>query len=403
MWLKRWLKVRRRRAGCAQPPRILRYGGLRTGKTGVTSLPTYAVKRKPIVQPGGEDMNVDVEPRRSRWSRFLLLAGGIGLAWCAVTTFGQSSSASAADDESGGLLGVVSSTVQHTTSAAASIIDTVDSTVTGAVQGLANAAIPPAPAPAPQAPAPTPVVAPVIHGVVNAATSAVSGVTHTATSAIHGTADTADVVTGTVADVASSVLSSASISQALAPVLAAVDGLPVLGTVTSELGVTETVVSAVDVVDGLLTAVTGTATTIVGNPGQPSTGGILPLPDGLLPGDPTQPIPVVSQSTATASLTAQQALIFGGLFVGALVVGSIVPVVGASSTGSPRAPGWPLTPAGSAGAPVAISSAAAGAASLWAALIEHSWRTRALNCATLFLSNDALPGAPVFATDVSPD
>ncbi len=345
-------------------------------------------------------MNVDVEPRHGRWSRLLLLAGGIGLAWCAFTTLGESSTASAAEDDPNGLRGVVSSTVQQTTSAAAAVIDVVEPTVTGVVQDVVHAAVPAPPAPAPQAPAP--VVAPIVHGVADVATAAVSTVTHTATSALHGTADTVDVVTGAVAETTSGVLSDISISQALAPVLAAIEDLPLIGSVTGELGVVDTIGSTVAVVDDLLTAVTGAATTVVGNPGEPGSGDILPLPDGLLPGDPTQPISVVLPSSV-ASLTAQQTLIFGGLFAGALVIGSVVPVVGASTSGATRGSGWPLAPAIPGGVSGALSSAAAGAASLWAALLESSWRTRALAGAPLSLSNDALPGAPVFATDVSPD
>lgn len=345
-------------------------------------------------------MNVDVEPRHGRWSRLLLLAGGIGLAWCAFTTLGQSSSASAAEDDPNGLLGVVSSTVQQTTSAATTVIETVDSTVSSAVQGVVHAAVPPAPAP--QAPATTPVIAPVIHGVADAATAAVSNVTHTATSALHGTADTTDVLTGVVADTAAGVLSDLSISQALAPVFAAIDDLPLLGTITSELAVTETIGSAVDVVDGLLAVVAGTATTVVGNPGQPGSGGILPLPDILLPADPAQRTSGMLPN-AVPPVTAPQAALLGGLFAGALVIGSVVPVVGPSAAGTMRGAGWPLTVSGPAGVSGVLSSAAAGAASLWAALVEHSWRTRALVGARLSLSNDALPGAPVFATDVSPD
>ena len=346
-------------------------------------------------------MNVDVEPRQGRWSRLLLLAGGIGLAWCAFTTLGQSSTASAAEDDPNGLLGIVSSTVQETTSVATTVLDTVAPVANGVVQGVVQAAVPHAPAPAPQAPAP--VIAPVIHSVADATTTAVSSVTHTATSALHGTADTVDVVTGTVADTAAGVISDISLSQALAPLLAAVDDLPLLGTVTSELAVAETIGSTVAVVDDLLSLVTGTATSIVGSPGQPATGGILPLPGGLVPSDPNGLIPGVLPSAASPPLTQQQALVFGGLFAGALVIGSIVPVVNASTTGTTRWAGWPLTPSGPAGAPGALSSASAGAASLWAALIELSWRTRALVGGVLPLSDDALPGAPVFATDVSPD
>lgn len=348
-------------------------------------------------------MNVDVEPRRSRWSRFLLLAGGVGLAWCAFTTLGQSASASAAEDDPNGLLGVVSSTVHQTASAATTVIDAVEPAVTGAVQDVIHAAVPPAPAPTPHTPAPASAIAPVIHGVADAATAAVSRVTHTSTATLQGAADTADVLTGAVADTTTGILSDVAIFQALSPLLAAaVDDLQLLGAVTSELALAETLGSTLAVVDDLLEVVVGTATTIVGNPGQPGTGGILPRPDGLLPGDPTQPIPVLLPAGA-GSLTAQQALVFGGLFAGTLAIGSIVPIVGASATGSTRGGGSPLAPSGPVGAPGALSPASASAASLWAALIEYSWRTLARVGAALSLSNDALPGAPVFATDVSPD
>ncbi|WP_157814040.1 hypothetical protein [Microbacterium sp. BR1] len=343
-------------------------------------------------------MNVDVEPRKGRWSRLLLLAGGIGLAWCAATTLAQSSSASAAEDDPSGLLGIVSSTMQQTTSAATSVIDGAEPVVVDVVEAVT----PPAPAAAPVPETPAPVVTPVIQGVANIATTVVSGVADTTTSALHGTADTVDVVSGTVAESTTGIVSGISVSQALAPLLAAIDELPILGTVTGELGVTETLGSAVSTVDALLTAVTGTATTIVGTPGHPATRGILPLPSSVLPGDATQPL-LGSPGGSAATLTTQQALVFGGFFAGALIVGSIVPLVSASAPGSVRGGGWPLAPAGPSGAPAAISAAAAGAATLWAALVEFSWRSGPFGGAALTLSDDALPGAPVFATDVSPD
>ncbi len=370
--------------------------------TGVTSLATQAFRCKPIVQPGGEDMNVDVEPRQGRWSRLLLLAGGVGLAWCAATTLAHSSSASAADDDPSGLLGIVSSTVQQTTSVATTVLDGVEPVVVDVAQAVVPPAPAPVPAPAPAPQAPSPAVTPVIQGVANVATTAVSGVTDTTTSALHGTADTLDGVSGVVAETTTGIVSGISVGQALAPLLAAIDELPILGAVTGELGVTETLGSAVGTVDALLTAVAGTATTIVGNPGHPATGGILPLPGSVLPGDATQPLPV-SPGVSAATLTTQQALVFGGFFAGALIIGAIVPFVSASAPGSVRGGGWPLAPWGPSGAPAGLSAAAAGAATVWAALVEYSWRAHPLGTAGLTLSDDALPGAPVFATDVSPD
>lgn len=359
-------------------------------------------------------MNVDVEPRQGRWSRLLLLAGGVGLAWCALTTFGQSTSASAAEDDPSGLLGVVSSTVQHTTSAVTNVIDTVEPVVVDVVQTVVPAA--PAPAPAPQAPASgahnpaathAPIVAPLVQGVANVATTAVSEVTGATTSALHGTADTVDSLAGVVADTTTGIVSNVSIGEALDPLLAAIDGLPLLGSVTSSTGLTDTVGSTISVVDQLLTAVTGTTTAIVGNPAQPGTGAILPLPDTLLPGtlfpgEETQPIPVVQSVPSAAPLTAQQALVFGGLFAGALVIGSVVPILSASSAGSGRW-GWPHAPSAPAGSCGVLSAGISAAATLWAALVEFSWRVHAHGAAIRSLSDDALPGAPVFATDVSPD
>ncbi|WP_100814609.1 hypothetical protein [Microbacterium lacus] len=358
-------------------------------------------------------MNVDVEPRQSRWSRLLLLAGGVGLAWCAFTTFGHSASASATEDDSSGLLGAVSSTVQQTTSAVTNVIDTVEPVVVDVIHTV----VPPAPAPAPAsqapaaaapapgaAPAPTvmPLVTPLVQGVANVATTAVSGVTGATTSALHGTADTVDALTGVVADTTTGIVSNVSIGEALDPLLAAIDGLPLLGAVTTGTGLTDTVGSTVSVVDHLLTVVSGTATTIVGNPAQSGTGGILPLPDTLLPGDETQPIPVVQPVASAAPLTAQQALVFGGFFAGALIVGSAVPIVSASSTGSGRW-GWPHAPSAPSGSPGLLSAGVSAAATLWAALVEFSWRVHPHGGAIRSLSDDALPGAPVFATDVSPD
>ncbi|WP_396643132.1 hypothetical protein [Microbacterium sp.] len=341
-------------------------------------------------------MNVDVEPRQGRWSRLLLLAGGVGLAWCALTTFGQSASASAAEDDSSGLLGVVSSTVQQTTSTVTEVIDTVEPVVVDVVQTV----VPPAPAPqAPAAASHTPIV----QGVADAATTAVSGVAGATTSALHGTADTVDGLTGVVADSTTGIVSSVSIGQVLDPLLTTIEGLPLLGSVTSGTGLTHIWGSTASAVDDLLTMITGTASTIVGNPAQPATGGILPLPDTLLPGGETQPIPMVQPVASAAPLTAQQISAFGGFFAGALVIGSVVPILSASSTGSGRSGGWPQAPSGPSGTPALLSAGAAAAATLWAALVEFSWRAHPHGAAIRTLSDDALPGAPVFATDVSPD
>ena len=329
-------------------------------------------------------MNVDVEPRQGRWSRLLLLAGGVGFAWCALTTFGQSASASAAEDDSTGLLGAVSSTVQQTTSAVSDVIDTVEPAVIDSVEpvviDVVQTVAPPPPAPAPQAPAapnpaaaPAPIVTSVVQGVADVATTTVSGVTDTTTSALQGTADTVDAVTGVVADTTTGIVSNVAVGNALDPLLAAIEGLPLLGSVVSETGLTDTAGSTISVVDQLLTVVTGTTTTIVGTPAQPDTGGILPLPDSLLPGDETQPIPVQQPVSSAAPLTAQQALVFGGFFAGALIVGSVVPIMSASSTGSGRW-GWPHAPSGPAESPGMLSAGISAAATLWAALIEFSWR-----------------------------
>lgn len=351
---------------------------------------------KQIVQPGGEDMIVDVEPRQGRWSRLLLLAGGVGLAWCALTTFGQASSASAAEDDSNGLLGVVSSTVQQTTAVATGVLDSVEPIVVDVVHTVVP------PAPVAQGPI-THVVTPVVQNVANVAATAVSGVAGTATSALNGTAGTVDAVSGVVAQATSNVVAHVSVEQALAPLLAVITGLPIVGSVADQVGVTDALSPVIDAVDGLLGAVAGTATTIVGNPAQPGTGGILPLPDALLPGDATQPIPVVPSGASATALTAQQTLLFGGLFAAALAVGAIVPVASASSTGTGRAGSMPLAPAGPSGSPSLLTPGSSAAATLWAALVEFSWHAHSAGRAALSLSDDALPGAPVFATDVSPD
>lgn len=328
----------------------------------------------------------------------LLLAGGIGLAWCAFTALGQSSTASAAEEDPQGLLGVVSSTVQQTTSVVTDVIGTVDPVVVEVAHVVAPTA--PAPAPAPHTPAA--VVLPVVQEVSNVATTALTDVTGAAASALHGTADTADVVTGIVADTTSAIVSDVSLAQVLAPLLDAIDGLPILGTVTTEVGVTNALGSTISVLDQLVTIITGTAITIVGNPGQPGTGGILPLPDALLPRDATHSVPVLSVSGSAAPLTEQQTLVLGGLFAAAVAVGSVAPIASASGAGSGRW-GWPLAPSGSSGTPGLLSSTTAAAATLWAALVEFSWRAHPNGAAIRALSDDALPGAPVFATDVSPD
>jgi hypothetical protein len=353
-------------------------------------------------------MIVDSEPRQGRWSRLLLLAGGVGLAWCAFSILGQSSAASAAEnDDPSGLLGTISSTVQQTTSAVSGVIDAVEPVVIEVVHTVA----PPAPAPAPAPPQAPPVSAPTVHsavqsvvqGVGNAATSTVSGVTQTLTTTLDGTAGTVDAVTGVVAETTTGVISGLSATQTVAPVLETVHGLPIVGLLTDRLGLADTLGAVVTVADDLLATLTGTTTAIVGAPGQSGNGVFLPLP-GLLPltGEAAAAAPASSVESAAPSLTTQQALTFAGLFAGALVAGAVVPVASAAGTGSGRWGGSPLAPFAPS-SPSLIMAGMAAAAALWAALVEFSWFARPGGHGLVSLADDALPGAPVFATDVAPD
>ena len=355
-------------------------------------------------------MIVDSEPRQGRWSRLLLLAGGVGLAWCALSVLGQSSAASASEnDDPSGLLGTISSTLQQTTSAVSGVIDAVEPVVIEVVHTVASPA--PAPAPAPAPPQAPPVAAPTVHSAVqgvvqsvgNAATSTVSGVTVTLATALDGTAGTVDAVTGVVAETTTGVLSGLSLTETVAPVLETVHGLPVVGMLVDRLGLGETLGAVVTTADELLATLTGTTTAIVGAPGQSGNGVLIPLP-GLLPptNEAAAAAPATSVGGAAPSLTTQQALTFGGLFAGALVAGAVVPFASASGTGSGRWGGSPLAPFAPS-SPSLIMAGMTAAAALWAALVEFSWFARPGGHGLLSLSDDALPGAPVFATDVAPD
>ncbi|MFG6402587.1 hypothetical protein [Microbacterium sp. P04] len=360
-------------------------------------------------------MDVEIEAARKRAVRVALLALLLGVAWCVFSLFAPSSSASAEERDGSGLLGTVGSVVGSAGDVVGGVTDTVDEVLTGTVQAVAPVATPVV------APIPEPVAAPVAQVVTQAPAIVNQAVVHVDTVATA----TVDAATGAVAEVADAGL----VSAVVAPVTDIVTEVPVLGSLVEETGADSALDSVAGGLDGAVSDLVGSAPATVPLLPQLPTGAVdavteilvpspvsLPgsvfpiggIPAGIVPGSVVIPAaPGASQSGASTpssspssirfpaahatGLSAEEAVI-PGVLTAATITDGEVPVWGsAGAAGS--VPGSPASVGGSGGAS-GLGAALAGTAPHGAHNSFSYFRVH---------TDDALPGAPVFDTDVAPD
>lgn len=286
-----------------------------------------------------------------RMLHLALLALGAGVLWILVSLFAQSSASHAAEGDSGsGLLGAVTSTLNPTTDAVATTIGAVDRAVASVV-------------PEDVVPAPAPVAEPVTKAV------------HRTTAVVARAVRTVDLTAGSVVTAVTEQVSEAASRTPLAPVVGAPAPVaPLLPAVPTQ---------TVDVLLETLfpPSIEESATPPVVAPAVVVTGRVGALAEAAAPA-----------SASVASATRGDALVT----IAAVVVRSALPVL-------PGLPAPPSEPAGSVQGSVngtgllALSLGMLGALFATRRRRPASWRRSTLP------ADDALPGAPVYATDTSPD
>lgn len=362
---------------------------------------------------GGEDVDATSSMTAARLRRLLFLAVFAGMAWCVLSLASSAESASANEgDASGsGLLGTVGSVVNGVGGAVSDTTGVVDQTLTSAVDVVAPVA------------EAVPVVAPVASTVREVA-SEVDAVVQETDTVVR---DTVDATTGTVTDVAQSGI----VSTVVHPVVDVVTEVPVAGTLLTQTGLADTV-------DTVATGVDATVSTVVGT-AAPAEGIFPELPVSAL--DPLSPPTVVDESpgpgtdistgdhatpvtleiavstweiaaptvietgaalatsgrVATSAPSSSLATLSAAADVSAAALG------GADSVDGGDIP-WPG--GGSTGLVAGGGASATGGSSATgsAATSPEPAQSRGIAFTSFRVhSDDALPGAPVFDTDVAPD
>lgn len=337
-----------------------------------------------------------------------VLWGGVGvLAWAALTVLTGGGSAHAAEEPKGpldGLTSVVSETVTAVTK------PVVNNVVAPVVKQVATPVV-------------QEVVAPVVHEVVapvvthtvapvqEAAPAVVETVTQvpvvgdTAAPVLEAVAETTETVVEPVTDV----LGSAPVSQITAPVLDLVGGLPLVGGIVVDSGAIDLVENVVGVVDGTTSLIGGVVEETVPpvvevltphEPAAPQTPegsvpmGVPPVREDIAALPEPAPAPSASPSTGQDSVLRTVASFAGPVSApdsSDAGAGDTAPVPFGAPPAAPTAPASSsaTSAGGSASAPARLSEIGATPLRAW----ERAAGAR----------DDALPGAPVADTDVSPD
>ncbi|MGP3533606.1 hypothetical protein ACTU3I_02345 [Microbacterium sp. RD1] len=350
---------------------------------------------------------------RVRPARLLLFALLAALAWCLLSLLAPTSSASADDGQRGsGLLGAVGDTLAGVSDTLEQTTGVVDAVVTEVVTPVAPPVVAPVPAPVaepvvtpPPAPVAQPVpVVPAVPDVVAIAPSVADAVIDTVNATA---AATVDDVTSAVSEVGA----AGTVSRVTAPIIDLAGSLPVVRVVADRLELADTVGTVADSVDRTVASVIGTPT---------PTGPLLPplpapgvdvdvdvdpivgeLPSGITPvraegvlaslrGD------VTDDATAEPAPHVNSARAGSGLIDGTAAVHPSAE--GSPSVGGPSAVG-PDPVSGSTTA----ANGGAGAGAPAALGYEDSHADAAAGSALRSVADDALPGAPVYDTDISPD
>lgn len=325
-------------------------------------------------------MDESVNGSSRRAGRILLLAAGVGLLWAGISVLTTSTTAHADDDDRGGLIGLVGGV----TDAASGLV--------GATTGAVGDILPP--------------VAPVTDTVaqtISTATTAVSDTVAYVPEVVPELQPVIDpVVTGIVQPV---------VTDVVQPI---VDGV---GAIVEPVPVVSDVVRAIDLpsvvgaVPGVIGSVDETVDTVLGTPGRPANGGV--LPSTPLPGTDdagVNPLPTQEAANAalvaalTAAADARHATVAGAGGAGFSTPDADAAAGGLDLFGAPPLRGhfapWENS------APTGTSSSGSSSGSLSYALgrVEGSaWTGSAGSAVAPRDGDDDLPGSPVFDTDVSPD
>jgi len=354
---------------------------------------------------------------RLRPARLMLLGLLACLLWCVLSLFASATSATAHDGSArtgSGLLGVVGETlngVGHAVQQTTTAVDEVVASVTTAATPAVAPALPPVPEPVAQ-----PVVA-VAETVTQTADTAIAAVNHTAGGVV-------DTVTATVSEIAD----AGAVSAIVTPVVDVTAEIPAVSGALDRTGVADALIGAAFGLDAAVSGVVGDAPTAAPLlPDLPVSGLIPPtdlltsppatsLPglDGLLPMLPAPASVELADAPATHAAAAAAANGGAGVWPVRSPHATGVPTLeqkaldgqsplastsGGTGTSPSSAPGLRA----SLGATGSITAASGGGASVSALGTEGLFPSAADVSSVRHLADDALPGAPVFDTDVSPD
>lgn len=318
--------------------------------------------------------------------------GGLGvLLWSAFAIF-NGGAAHADESDDGPLDGLTSLVGQTVTSVTEPVVtQVVAPVVTQVVAPVVQTVVAPAQQAAP----------PVVKAVTQTA-AAVPVVGPAAAPVVIAVADTAQAVTTPVTDL----LTDSPVAQITDPILDAVTGLPVVGGLVDDLGVSGVVRDVVGVVDDATGLIGGVASETL-PPALEALDPVTPDTD-VVPSTPPSPAVTDAASTASTIVTSGKGAENAPAALARTSIGASVPppVVGLNDDATPAdlpADGAPGAPPGTPASPT--SSAGPGGASSYAhARLSDSgvpplraWERAA------GASDDALPASPVADTDVSPD
>ncbi|NYE18497.1 hypothetical protein [Microbacterium immunditiarum] len=347
-------------------------------------------------------MEIAHSPSGSRFVRLALIGAGLAFAWFVLSiALGFASSDARADDATddsrgAALLSGVTTVLDRTTSAVTSTVSSAVPAVTDAVKSVLSAVPAPAarqpapqqpppqqPAPAPQQPAPAPQQpAPAPHepgpGIVS---------------------PVVQIVAAPVVDVVDSGL----VSQLTAPVVATLGRVPVVADVVARLGLDAAVTDTAAIIDRTASE----ALHLVADVGA-AVDGVLPAIPGVIVAEPPAPDsaaapPPADVTDAAASVSPSPALARTARSVVFDGPGASTPPPGSPSSAAPS-DGPSIPGAVPSSAPLTSTAGPGGTGSAAWALVaavpfaaHRAWVRRAGP------ANDVAPGAPLFATDVSPD
>lgn len=335
-------------------------------------------------------MDESVNGSARRVGRILLLAAGIGLLWAGISVVTASTTAHAHDDDRDGLIGLVGGV----TGAASDLV--------GATTGAVGDLLPP--------------VAPV----TDAASQTVSTVTTTASDTVTYVPEAVPELQPVVEPVVTEIVHPV-VTDVLQPIVdgavAIVEPVPVVSDVVGAIelpSVVGAVSGGVGAVPGVIGSVDDTVATVIGTPGQPTSGGILPAAPvpGMGHGSAAGASPLPTQEAVNAALVAaltattdaRHATVAGAGGAAFSTPRAAAPLSSLDLFGAPPIPGSPAPWEDSAPAGTSSSGTASGSPSVALGWVESSaWMRSAGSAVAPRDGDDDLPSSPVFDTDVSPD